>query len=371
MNHFPQNITPLQRYRLLGKSGLRVSPLCLGTMTWGTAWTSFTGACTKESARDIFSLYVASGGNFFDTANAYQLGEAESWLGEFIQTALPAGLSRDDLVIATKFSLPCPPGHVNATGNHRKNLVRSIDASLARLRTSYVDLLYVHFYDGTVDADELVRSLQYVVQSGKVLHVAISDAPAWFVSRCVTIAELRGFSPFVAYQGRFNAADRDCEAEILPMCRALGLAFIPWSVLAAGRLASKSRANSTRGSGELTELQERVHATVCDVADALGKSVAAVAVSWTAATDAIASVMIGARSVEQLKDAIDGIAFRLADADQQRISDAGQIVHQFPHRFLEGADFTTIGWLRPGGLIVPHFDAPVLDDDDNNNNDGV
>jgi len=356
---YPEPRGPLQKYRLLGRSGLRVSPLSLGAMTFGTQWNAFLGECSKEEARAIFEAYVSRGGNFIDTATNYQNGQSEEWLGEFIEESKT--IKRDDLVIATKFTGAVPGSSVNAAGNARKNAVAVVEKSLKRLRTTYIDVLYVHLYDGTVDAEELMHSLDCIVRTNKVLHLGVSDTPAWFVAQCNTIAKARGWAQFVCYQGRYNACDRDVEGDVLPMCTAFEMAFVPWSVLAAGKLASKTREGTARGAGELSELEKRVHTAVCEVADKLGKTPAAVAISWVAAR--IPSVLVGARKVGQLVDAIDGVSFRLSDEDDSKISAAGKPVLPFPHNMI-GTTWPTrtqVGFTRPAGEIVPTFNAPIAE----------
>ena len=208
----------VMRYTLLGRSGLRVSEVALGTMTFGEAWG--WGASEDESRR-MFEAFVEAGGNFVDTACNYTDGQSESIVGALVEPA------RDRFVVATKYTLTARRDDPNAGGNHRKNLVQTLEASLRRLRTDYVDLLWLHMWDGMTPVDEVVRALDDLVSSGKVLYVGISDTPAWVVSQAVTLAELRGWSPFVAVQAPYSLADRDVERELLPMAQALGLDLHP------------------------------------------------------------------------------------------------------------------------------------------------
>jgi len=326
-------------------------------MTFGTKWSAFIGECSKDTARQIFTEYIQAGGNFIDTASLYQDGESETWLGEFI--AEQTLVKREDLVIATKFTGPHPIGHVNLSGMHRKNLVASLERSLKRLRVDYVDILYVHMWDNTVDALDVMLSLDYVVRSGKVLHVAISDAPAWLVAQCQTLANVHALSPFVAYQGRYSACDRDAEAEIFPMLDAFKISYAPWSVLAAGKLASMSREGSARGAGELTPLEAKVQKAIFEVSERIGKPMAQVAISWCATR--VTSVMVGARKVEQIRDAIAALSFRLSPEDDAKITEAGKPTFQFPHNVLQTAwpKKSTAAILKSAGRIVDEFDAPV------------
>jgi aryl-alcohol dehydrogenase-like predicted oxidoreductase len=218
------------RYTLLGRSGLRVSEVALGTMTFGEAWG--WGASKDESHR-IFDAYVEVGGNFVDTACNYTDGQSEEIVGELVAS------DRDHFVVATKYTLTSRPADPNAGGNHRKNLVHTLEASLRRLRTDYVDLLWLHMWDGLTPVEEVVRALDDLVSSGKVLYVGISDTPAWVVSRAVTLAEQRGWAPFVAVQAPYSLLDRDVERELLPMASSLGMTLTPWGTLEGGALTGK------------------------------------------------------------------------------------------------------------------------------------
>lgn len=226
------------RYQLLGGSGLRVSELALGAMTFGSdGW-----GTPEDEASSIYTAYRDLGGNFVDTANEiYSGGRSEEFVGRFI-----AG-HRDEVVLATKYS-DAPPGNdPNAAGVHRKSLVQSLERSLRRLGTDYVDLLWVHAWDFLTSEAEVMRALDDVVRAGKVLYVAISDAPAWVIARCQTIAELRGWSPFVALQAEYNLVERTPERDLIPMARALDLAVVAWSPLASGILSGKY--GTAAGSG--------------------------------------------------------------------------------------------------------------------------
>ncbi|MEE7548270.1 aldo/keto reductase, partial [Xanthomonas sp. Kuri4-1] len=220
----------LDHYRLLGRSGLRVSPLALGTMTFGTGWG--WGADDAEAAR-LFDRYLELGGNFVDTANTYTDGHAETLVGRFV-----AG-RRDRLVIASKYTLNPFPGDPNGGGNHRKNLLQSVEASLRRLGTDYLDLLYLHIWDETTPVDEVMRGFDDLVSAGKIVYAGISDTPAWQVARMQTLADLRGWAPLVALQIEYSLAQRTVEAELVPMADALGLGVLAWSPLAMGILTGK------------------------------------------------------------------------------------------------------------------------------------
>ena len=212
-------------YQLLGSSGLRVSDICLGTMTFGEDW---GWGASLDASREMFDAYAAAGGNFIDTSSNYTNGTAERYVGEFVAT------DRDYWVIATKYTLRRPgsnPDDLNAGGNARKNMVRTVEQSLGRLRTDHIDLLYLHMWDYSTRPEEVLRGLDDLVRAGKLLYVGISDTPAWVVSRAQAIAELRGWSSFVAYQGAYNVVNRGIEADVLPMTRALGLSVLAFDCL--------------------------------------------------------------------------------------------------------------------------------------------
>jgi aryl-alcohol dehydrogenase-like predicted oxidoreductase len=218
------------RYKLLGKTGLRVSELCLGGMTFGQDWGQMLPGAAKDESKKIFNKFVEAGGNFIDTANVYQMGSSEKFIGDFI------GPDREKFVLGTKYTLSTNPDDPNASGSHRKNLVQSVNASLKRLNTSYIDLLWIHFWDAMTPVQEQMRALDDLVKSEKVLYVAISDAPAWFIAQANTIAELQGWTQFSAIQVLYNLVERSAERELLPMAKALDIASIAWSPLAGGVL---------------------------------------------------------------------------------------------------------------------------------------
>ncbi|MGH8089609.1 MAG: aldo/keto reductase, partial [Stenotrophomonas sp.] len=222
--------TALNHYRLLGRSGLRVSPLSLGTMTFGADWG--WGADAAEAAR-IFDAYVERGGNFIDTAVNYTNGSAERILGGLIKD------KRERIVLATKFTMAREAGNPNAGGNHRLNLVCSVETSLRQLDTDRIDLLYLHAWDFTTSPEEVMRALDDLVRAGKVLYLGICNTPAWRVAQMQTLADLRGWSPFVALQIEYSLLERTVEHELMPMAEALGLGVLPWSPLGGGVLTGK------------------------------------------------------------------------------------------------------------------------------------
>src|ERR1700733_10870180 len=257
----------LDSYRLLGRSGLRVSPLALGTMTFGAVWGSEEG----ESQR-IFDAYVDRGGNFIDTAGHYAQGRSEALTGQFARG------KRDRLVISTKYSLAVHPGDPNAAGNGRKSMMRSVKHSLKRLDTDYIDLLFLHVWDDTAPADEILRGFDDLVRQGKVLYIGISDTAAWQVARLQTMAELRGWTQLAALQIEYNLLQRTVERDLIPMARAVGLGVMPWSPLASGLLSGKYASgagadpDSAGGRGVMLAAHGRVNEGTVAVADAVKRT---------------------------------------------------------------------------------------------------
>jgi aryl-alcohol dehydrogenase-like predicted oxidoreductase len=331
----------LDRYELLGRSGLRVSPLALGTMTFGTEWG--WGADERE-ARRIFDAYVARGGNFIDTANAYTGGTSESLVGVFAEGR------RDKLVIATKYTGTMDPTDPNSGGNHRKSLVRSVEGSLRRLRTDYIDVLYLHAWDGTTPIDEIARAFDDLVRAGKLLHVAMSNVPAWQIARLQTLADLRGLTPLCALQIEYNLIERTGERDLIPMAQALGLAVVPWSPLASGVLAGKYTAKDLDavGVGEpvgtrknVAAAQNSLHARGLAIADVVktiakqvDKSAAQVALAWVLQQPGVTSPIIGARTLAQLEDNLGALDVALSPTQLAELARASAFDLGFPHEML-------------------------------------
>jgi aryl-alcohol dehydrogenase-like predicted oxidoreductase len=318
----------MMRYTLLGRSGLRVSEVALGTMTFGDAWG--WGASADECAR-MFEAFVEAGGNFVDTASNYTDGESESIVGALVEP------ERERFVVATKYTLSGRRDDPNAGGNHRKNLVRTLEASLRRLRTDYVDLLWLHMWDGMTPVDEVVRALDDLVSSGKVLYVGISDTPAWVVSRAVTLADLRGWTPFVAVQAPYSLVDRDVERELLPMARALGLTFTPWGMLEGGALTGKYLDASTepRRYDDAGPKANAMAREVLAVADELDASPSHVAIAWVRAQPWHTIPIVGARSEAQLRENLGALEVELSGEQLERLDAAGEFRLGFPRDFLE------------------------------------
>lgn len=336
-------VTSLDNYRLLGRSGLRVSPLSLGTMTFGSDWG--WGADKDEAAR-ILDTYVDRGGNFVDTANMYTNGTSEQLLGQFTQSR------RDQLVLATKYTMATRPGDPNSSGNHRKSMVRSVERSLRNLQTDYLDLLYLHAWDFTTPVEEILRAMDDLVSSGKVLYLGISDAPAWQVSRMQAIAELRGWSPLIALQVEYSLAQRTVERDLLPMAREMGLGVLPWSPLASGVLAGKyskadldhdggtasaagTRKNVAAANNSLTERNLAIADVVKSVAGRTGRTASQVAIAWTLRNPAVTSPIIGARTLAQLEDNLGALEVEFSDQDVAELEQASAVELGFPHDFLD------------------------------------
>lgn len=295
------------QYRTLGRSGLKVSELALGTMTFG--W-----GADRAAAEALFDTYREAGGNFFDSADLYAGGESEQMLGDFVAAA---GL-RDRAVISTKFSFNAEAGNPNAGGNGRKNIRRALEGSLRRLRTDYVDLYLMHAWDRVTPVEEVMQTLNDLVREGKVLHIGFSDVPAWYAARAQTLAECRGWERLIAMQLEYSLVARSLEREHAPLMQATGIALTPWSPLASGFLAGKYRREGERviGSGRVSEVQDsgnpvmekfgktprnwEILAELEAVAAAWGQTPAATALAWVLGRPGVGSVLVGATRVEQL-----------------------------------------------------------------------
>lgn len=331
----------LDHYRLLGRSGLRVSPLSLGTMTFGSDWG--WGADDAEAAR-IFDTYVERGGNFIDTAVNYTNGAAERILGGLLRQ------KRERVVLATKFTMSRDPGNPNAGGNHRLNLVRSVETSLRQLASDRIDLLYLHAWDFTTSVEEVMRALDDLVRAGKVLYLGICNTPAWRVAQMQTLADLRGWSPLVALQIEYSLLERTVEHELMPMAAALGLGVLPWSPLGGGILTGKytradlvednaadvspTRKGVIASTGHLNGRALDIAAVVGEVAAELGVSRSQVALAWTLHNPAVVSPVMGARTLAQAEDNIGALAVELGPDHLQRLEDASAPAPIFPARFM-------------------------------------
>ncbi len=317
-------------YRLLGRSGLRVSELSLGTMTFGTEW---GWGSDKEESQKIFESYANAGGNFIDTANRYTEGTSERFLGEFIAS------DRDHFVLATKYSLFDRTDDPNFSGNHRKNMMRSVEASLERLDTDYIDLLWVHAWDALTPVEEVMRGLNDLVSSGMVHYIGISDTPAWIVSRANTIADFRGWSPFVGLQVEYSLLQRTPERDLIPMAKDMGLALTPWSPLAGGALTGKYLNNEEgRVQPESARRSERANTIarkVVEVAGKMGCTPAQVALRWAMQQEITSIPIIGGRKLSQIEDNLKTIDIEIPAELMAELNEVSAIEMGFPHDFLQ------------------------------------
>ncbi|MFL6431320.1 MAG: aldo/keto reductase [Nitrososphaeraceae archaeon] len=350
------------KYQLLGKSGLRVSELCLGAMTFGEEW---GWGASKEECHKIFNAYVDAGGNFIDTANKYTEGTSEKYIGEFIAS------DRDRFVLATKYTSNTRRGDPNAGGNHRKNMIQSLEASLKRLNTDYIDLYWVHAWDPLTPIEEMMRALDVMVRAGKILYIGVSDAPAWIVSQANTLANLKGWTEFTGLQIEYSLIERTPERELLPMADALNIGVTAWSPLGGGVLTGKynksnreeqqqqntSSSSSTtvvaQEGNSILEVQNEfanrvlndrnmlIAQEVSKIAKEIGCSAAQVALNWVRQQNIMSPAgknkiipIIGARKETQIKDNLACLEFELTSEQMQRLNEVSKIELGFPHDFL-------------------------------------
>jgi aryl-alcohol dehydrogenase-like predicted oxidoreductase len=332
----------LKQYVTLGRSGLRVSPLALGTMTFGTEW---GWGSEPAIARQVFDGYIEGGGNFIDTADGYTNGKSEELLGHFIAER---GL-RERLVLATKFTFNADPANPNAGGNGRKNMYRALEGSLRRLKTDYIDLYWMHVWDLVTPVEEVLSTMNDLVRAGKIRHFGFSDVPAWYVARAQTLAEKEGKEPIIALQLEYSLIERNIEREHIPVAQELGIGICPWSPLAGGFLTGKYRreGNTGRGEGRLdaakfsqladrfTEHNWRVLDALLEVAKQLNKKPAQVALNWAATQPGITSTIIGASNIAQLQDNLSALEFAIPAELRKRLDDASAIERFHPYTFFE------------------------------------
>ena len=347
------------KYQLLGKSGLRVSEICLGAMTFGEEW---GWGASKEESHKIFNAYVDAGGNFIDTANKYTEGTSEKYIGEFI-----AG-DRDKFVLATKYTSNTRRGDPNAGGNQRKNMMQSLESSLKRLNTDYIDLYWVHAWDPLTPIEETIRALDDMVRAGKILYIGISDAPAWIISQANTIANLRGWTEFTGLQIEYSLIERTPERELFPMASVLDIGVTAWSPLGGGVLTGKYNKNNkehqqnasssssmsvTKEGNSRLEIQNElanrflndrntlITQEVSRIAKEIGCSAAQVALNWIRQQNIIMSSLknkimpiIGARKESQIKENLACLEFELTDEQMKMLNEVSKIELGFPHDFL-------------------------------------
>lgn len=341
-------MTALDRYVTLGRSGLRVSPLCLGTMTFGSGW-GF-GSDTDEAVR-VMERYIERGGNFLDTANIYTKGESEKIIGDYLKQHKDdhaTNAKRDRIVLATKFLGNMYTGDPNGGGAHRKAIINACEQSLRRLQTDYIDLYWMHFWDALTPIDETMRAIDDLVRDGKIRYFGISDTPAWKCAQAQTLADLRGWTPSIALQIEYSLIERTVENELLPMAEELGMGVTPWSPLKGGLLTGKyTRANidganlegvdAKRKDWLANKLDDRaatIIETLVRVAEQAGATPAATALAWTLAKTPVASTIIGARTLAQLDANLAAMDVELTPEHVETLDAASQQPPTFPQSFL-------------------------------------
>lgn len=316
-------------YKLLGRSGLKVSELCLGTMGFGTEAGWGADAATSFAIMDAFAN---AGGNFLDTANIYKLGTSEKIIGEYVSNH-----DRDYFVLATKYSLKDNLTNPNASGNNRKNMMRSVEESLRRLKTDFIDVLYLHIWDDITPIDEVLRAMDDLIRQGKVNYAAISDTPAWVVAKGNTLAELMGWSQFIALQVEYSLIQRTPERELIPMAKHYGMTVTPWAPLGGGVLSGKYlRGEQGRVKPESNRLNERsvnITKAVVAIADELGVSASHVALQWAMNQGFSSIPIVGATKVSQLEENLKTINVSLTQEQLQKLDEVSKIDLGFPGEF--------------------------------------
>lgn len=320
---------PKLGYRLLGNSGLRVSDVWLGAM-------GYYEGDPDDTAPALFDAYAEAGGNVIDTAQMY--GESENVVGGALEKR------RDSFVVSTKYTPPRMENDPNGAGSHRKNLRLSLEQSLRRLRTDYVDVYWVHVWDTHTPLEEMMRALDDAVRQGKILYVGISNAPAWVVARANTLAEWRDWTPFVGLQVHYNLLEREVERDLLPMAEHLGIGVTAWSPLAGGRLSGKLTASgevadSTRFTADHVIPAHRVAAqAVQSVADEIGATPSQVALAWLRGRYASILPIVGSRTQEQVRDVVGSSGITLTPEAMRTLEEAAPFTAGYPQDFITQAD---------------------------------
>lgn len=345
-NEQDRRVRSLSEYHLLGRSGLRVSPLCLGAMTFGTesGW-----GMDEAVSRQVLDRYLDAGGNFIDTADMYTGGRSEEMLGKF----LAESGKRDRVVLATKFTFGIAGGDPNAGGNGRKHIYQALEASLRRLKTDYVDLYWMHVWDGLTPVEEVLSTLDDLVRAGKVRYIGLSDTPAWYLARAQTLAELRGQARICALQLEYSLVERNIEREHVPAALELGMGVCPWSPLASGFLTGKYRRTDDEGGGtgegrlevmkgtpvpvfqKFTERNWQVLEVLLDVARELDRSPAQVAINWITRRPGVSSTLIGATKLSQLEDNLGALELDIPDELSRKLEAASRPEVVFPYMFFD------------------------------------
>ncbi|KAI0377780.1 Aldo/keto reductase [Hypomontagnella monticulosa] len=337
----------LARYRLLSPSAaIRVSPLCLGAMNFGNEWKDYMGECDEKTTESILDYFYSQGGNFIDTANNYQFEKSEKLIGAWMKKR---GV-RDQMVIATKFTTNFRAGPrdkeeimANSIGNGSKSLHISVNASLEKLQTSYIDLLYVHWWDFSTSIPELMQSLNHLVAAGKVLYLGISDTPAWVVSKANEYARQNGLRQFSVYQGIWSASWRDLERDVIPMCRAEGMGICPWGALGGGKFKTEEQRESAAGrKEEAREADIKVTKVLETIAKRKGTIITSIAQAYVTSKAPYVFPIVGGRTIDHLKGNIDALAIKLSTEDIKEIEAAVPFDIGFPNNFLYGTEIPEI-----------------------------
>ncbi|KAI0333640.1 aryl-alcohol dehydrogenase [Cubamyces sp. BRFM 1775] len=363
----PPPATKLGRHRQLSLlAGVHVSPLCLGGLSIGDEWAKFgLGPMDKESSFKLLDAFYEAGGNFIDTASNYQSGSSERFIGEWMEQRD----IRDQMVIATKYTTMYKVGRDDIkqkssyVGNSVKSMHISVEESLKNLRTSYIDILYVHWWDWTTSIEEVMNGLHHLVAAGKVLYLGISDTPAWVVSRANTYARLTGKTPFVIYQGAWNVLQRDLEREIIPMVKSEGMAIAPWNVLAAGKIRTDAEEEERRKTGEngrtfmtntweRNETEKKVAKVLEEIAAEVGASnIQAVAIAYVMQKVPYVFPIIGGRKVDQLRANLEALDIALTDELMTKIESVVPFDPGFPASLIGDGTSYSVGYTMSG-----HFD---------------
>jgi aryl-alcohol dehydrogenase-like predicted oxidoreductase len=327
----------LTNYRTLGISGLRVSPLTLGTMTFGEDWGWGTDPATAET---MISTYLEQGGNIIDTANVYTKGHSEKIIGDYLKRA---DNRRDAVVLSTKFFCNLYPGNPNSGGTSRKAIIESLEDSLRRLQTDYVDIYWMHAFDPHTPIEETMSALNDLVTSGKIRYIAVSDTPAWKVAQAQMIAQFRGWSAFIGLQIEYSLLERTVEGELIPMAQELGLGVMPWSPLKEGILSGKyTRANrgqkqsgrDQRISLELPEETYKIIDRLTELAKEKESSPASIALAWVISRPGVTSTLIGARTLDQLVQNLGALSVSLTQEEIASLDVLSEPTFSFPVSFL-------------------------------------
>jgi aryl-alcohol dehydrogenase-like predicted oxidoreductase len=341
------------RHKLLGRSGLRVSELCLGTMTFGGGVGSLgVGGSDDRESRAMFDAFAEAGGTFLDTACSYSGGRSEELLGDFVAA------DRDRFVIGTKYT-NSHRGGLALSGNSRRNMVRSVEASLKRLKTDRIDLFWLHLWDFTTPVDEVLRAFDDLTAAGKVLYIGASDTPAWEISRANAMADLLGMTPFIAIQIEYSLLERTAENDLMPMAKALDLGITAWSPLAAGMLARASderQAAQRRPGRELSPAEREITRTVREIAAQIGATPAQVALAAIRQHNRYGQVIpiLGAREPGQLQDCLGCLGITLDEAQRSRLQSLSEPALSFPHRVIRSPVALNLTTGGEGHLLDNH-----------------